>query len=54
MAFEAPITRGFDTREAALDAAKEHVRTQFARLGLAGEDVEIEIVENPDREEPEL
>jgi hypothetical protein len=54
VAFEAPTTRGFDTRDAALSAAKEHVRTQFARLGLAEKDVEIEIIENPDREEPEL
>ncbi|ELZ29263.1 hypothetical protein C475_03564 [Halosimplex carlsbadense 2-9-1] len=54
VAFEAPTARGFDTRETALDAAKEHVRTQFARLGLASEDVEIEVIENPDREEPDL
>ncbi|WP_135365082.1 DUF7113 family protein [Halosimplex halophilum] len=53
VAFEAPTTRGFETRDAALAAAKEHVRTQFARLGLRGEDVEIEVVENPDREQPD-
>ena len=50
VAFEAPISRGFETRDAAIDAAKEHVRTQFVRLGLDSDDVEIEVVENPDRD----
>jgi hypothetical protein len=45
VAFETPMPRGFETREDALAAAKEHVRTQFVRLGLAGEDVEIETEE---------
>ena len=37
------MPRGFDTREAAVDAAREHIRTQFARIGV--DDVEIEIEE---------
>ncbi|GAB7092880.1 hypothetical protein JCM30237_00320 [Halolamina litorea] len=43
IAFESPMARGFDTREGALDAAREHIRTQFARIGV--DDVEIEIEE---------
>ena len=43
LAFESPMPRGFDTREQALTAAKEHVRTQFARVGVAPGDVEIEV-----------
>jgi hypothetical protein len=45
VAFESPMPRGFDTREQALEAAREHVRTQFARVGVPAEDVEIEVVE---------
>ncbi|PSQ26048.1 hypothetical protein BRD06_06470 [Halobacteriales archaeon QS_9_67_15] len=51
VAFEAPTTRGFETRDAALATAKEHVRTQFVRLGLAGDDVEVEVVEDPDADD---
>ena len=43
VAFESPMPRGFDTREQALNAAKEHIRTQFARVGVAGDDVSIEV-----------
>jgi hypothetical protein len=45
IAFEEPLPRGFDTREQAVDAATDHVRTQFARLGVAESDVEIEVIE---------
>jgi len=45
IAFEEPFPRGFDTRERAIEAAKEHVRTQFARLGVAEENVDIEVIE---------
>ena len=45
VAFEEPLARGFQTRDAAVEAAEEHVRTQFARLGVAPEDVEIEVLE---------
>ncbi|TQR22518.1 hypothetical protein C9J85_17125 [Haloferax sp. wsp5] len=43
IAFESPMPRGFETRDAAIDAAKEHVRTQFARLGVAGETVDVTV-----------
>jgi len=43
VAFESPMPRGFDTRDQALDAAEEHIRTQFARIGV--EDVAIETEE---------
>jgi hypothetical protein len=47
VAFESPLPRGFDTKDDAVAAAKEHVRTQFARIGVASEDVAIE-VNSPD------
>ncbi|WP_410766701.1 hypothetical protein [Haloferax sp. DFSO60] len=43
VAFDTPLPRGFDTRDQALDAAKEHIRTQFARVGVAGDAVNIEV-----------
>ena len=43
VAFESPMPRGFDTREQAITAAKEHVRTQFARIGVTPADVEFEL-----------
>ncbi|MFB6121326.1 MAG: hypothetical protein ABEJ68_09445 [Halobacteriaceae archaeon] len=43
VAFETPMPRGFETREQALDAAREHVRTQFARLGVDPEDVTVAV-----------
>jgi len=48
IAFESPMPRGFDTREQAIDAAKDHVRTQFVRLGVDGADVDVEV----QKEEP--
>jgi len=42
VAFEEPMPRGFDTKSAAVDAAKEHVRTQFARIGVDPDDVTVE------------
>jgi len=44
VAFESPVPRGFDTRDEAVAAAKEHVRTQFARVGVSGDDVRVEVV----------
>ncbi|QDX40744.1 hypothetical protein [Salarchaeum sp. JOR-1] len=44
VAFESPMPRGFDTRERALEAAREHVRTQFARVGVDPDTVEISVV----------
>jgi hypothetical protein len=43
VAFEVPMPRGFDTREQALSAAKDHVRTQFARIGVPESEVEISV-----------
>ncbi|SFB68951.1 hypothetical protein SAMN05444422_101200 [Halobiforma haloterrestris] len=51
VAFESPMPRGFDTRQQAVEGAKEHVRTQFARIGVDPEAVELEVekVERSDR-----
>jgi hypothetical protein len=46
VAFESPMPRGFDTREQALEAAREHVRTQFSRVGVDAAEVEIDVVED--------
>jgi len=43
VAFESPTARGFTDRESAIDAATEHVRTQFARLGVESSAVEITV-----------
>jgi hypothetical protein len=45
VAFETPMPRGFESRDAALAAAKEHLRTQFVRLGVDGDAVEIEVLD---------
>ncbi|WP_232702850.1 DUF7113 family protein [Halobacterium wangiae] len=50
VAFESPMPRGFETRELALDAAREHVRTQFARIGIDPDDVVIEVVREHEAE----
>ena len=44
IAFESPMPRGFETRQQALEAAEEHIKTQFARIGVDSDGVEIEIV----------
>jgi hypothetical protein len=43
VAFESPMPRGFDTRDQAVEAAKEHIRTQFARVGIPADEVELEV-----------
>jgi len=43
IAFESPAPRGFPDRTAALSAAKEHIRTQFARLGVQSSEVDISV-----------
>ncbi|WP_256686574.1 DUF7113 family protein [Halococcus qingdaonensis] len=43
VAFESPVAHGFETREQAIEGAKEHLRTQFARVGVAESDVDIEM-----------
>ncbi|MFC6834914.1 DUF7113 family protein [Halomarina ordinaria] len=44
VAFEAPSPHGFDTRDQAVAAAKDHLRTQFARVGVPEKDVDIEVI----------
>ena len=44
VAFESPVAHGFETRERAVAGAREHLRTQFARLGVSEADVGIEVV----------
>jgi hypothetical protein len=46
VAFERPAPRGFDDRGRAIEAAKAHIREQFARIGLT-EAVDFEI-EDPE------
>jgi hypothetical protein len=43
IAFESPMPRGFETRDAAVDAATDHLRTQFARVGVDTDSVEVEV-----------
>ncbi|MFC7153912.1 hypothetical protein ACFQPA_00385 [Halomarina halobia] len=44
VAFESPMPRGFETKDQAVAAAKDHIRTQFARIGVPERDVEIEVI----------
>ncbi len=60
VAFESPMAHGFETREGAIVGANEHLRTQFARVGVAEAAVEIEVVradsaarDGPNRKSPE-
>ncbi|KAB1198381.1 MULTISPECIES: hypothetical protein [Haloferax] len=53
VAFDTPMPRGFDTREQALEAAKEHIRTQFARVGVSTDDVRIEVIRPDEEGQPE-
>jgi hypothetical protein len=48
VAFESPMPRGFADRERAIDAATAHVRTQFARLGVAESDVTVDVLDAVD------
>jgi hypothetical protein len=43
VAFESPMPRGFETKEQAVEAAKEHVVTQLTRIGVDAESVTIEV-----------
>jgi hypothetical protein len=45
VAFESPSPRGFEDRDAALAAAKDHIRTQFARLGDDADAVEVTVAD---------
>lgn len=46
--FEEPLARGFETRSDAVAAARDHIRTQFARLGVDRTTVDIEVIETDD------
>jgi hypothetical protein len=48
VAFETPSPRGFETRDRAVEAAREHVRTQFQRVGVDAGSVVVEVVEEAD------
>lgn len=46
VAFESPMPRGFETRPRAVAAAKEHIRTQFVRVGVTAAAVEISVIDS--------
>ena len=50
IAFEEPLPKGFEEREQAIAAAKDHLRTQFARLGVAETAVDIEMLDADEAE----
>jgi hypothetical protein len=52
IAFESPMPRGFTDREQAIEAARDHVRTQFARLGIPESAVDIEVLDAVDEPAP--
>jgi len=45
VAFELPMARGFEHRDDAVAAAKEHVRTQFARVGVDAPAVAVSVLQ---------
>ncbi len=45
VAFESPSPRGFADRSAALAAAKQHLRTQFARVGVPESAVSVDVID---------
>ncbi len=47
VAFESPSPRGYGSVEEALNSAEKHVRTQFARIGIKGDEVDVEVVRSP-------
>ena len=53
VAFETPMPRGFETREQALAAAREHLRTQFARIGVDAASVEVETLDEGESDDAE-
>ncbi|MUV89012.1 hypothetical protein GJ629_03150 [Halapricum sp. CBA1109] len=46
VAFESPSPRGFEDRDRALSAAREHLRTQFQRIGVDPDTVDVELIED--------
>lgn len=47
IAFESPRPKGYETSDDALEGARDHLRTQFARIGVDTDVVEIEVVRSP-------
>ena len=47
VAFESPTPKGYETVEDALEGAAEHIRTQFSRIGVDSDEVNIEVVRSP-------
>jgi hypothetical protein len=45
VAFESPMPHGFEERDQAIDGAKEHIRTQFARVGIDPDTVEVQVAQ---------
>lgn len=43
VAFESPSPRGYEAVEEAVEGAKEHIETQFARIGVDANEVETEV-----------
>ncbi len=43
IAFESPMPRGFDDREQAITAAKDHIITQFQRIGVDADAVSLNL-----------
>lgn len=41
LAFEQPVKKGFETYDGALSGAKQHIKTQFQRLGLSDKTVDF-------------
>jgi hypothetical protein len=54
IAFEEPAPRGFESRDRAVAAAEEHVRTQFARIGLDPDEIEVEIEDADPGVDPDI
>ena len=48
VAFESPSPHGFEGRTEAIAAAKDHIRTQFQRVGVDVEEVDIKLIQDPD------
>ncbi len=44
IAFDTPLPRGFDDKGLAIAAAKDHIKTQFARIGVSADSVELAVL----------
>lgn len=44
IAFDTPLPKGFDDRQLAIEAAKDHIRTQFVRIGVPADEVELSLL----------